>query len=230
MSIKSLLQDLIYLVYPNNCLVCGESLIEKEELICIACLHKLPKTNNHLVTENEIEKRFWGKVRLEKILAYYHFEKGSSIQKILHELKYKKRQDVGELLGKEISLGLKENNFFENIDCIIPVPLHKKRFKQRGYNQSACFAKGLSTTTDIPVNTTTLFRAIENPTQTKKTVYERWENTHGIFQLSETKSIENKHVLLVDDVLTTGATIEACAKTLLEVEGVKVSVLVVGVA
>lgn len=227
MKIKLLLKDLIHLIYPNNCLVCGETLIEGENIICTSCLYKIPKTNNHLIPENEIEKRFWGKVQLENAAAYYRFHKESPIQKLLHELKYNKRQDVGELLGKQISLGLQKNNFFEGIDIIIPVPLHKKRYQERGFNQSACFAKGLSDVIEKAVNTTTLYRAIENPTQTKKNVYERWENTHGIFKLTEKDSLKNKHILLVDDVMTTGATLEACANTLSSIEGAKITVLTI---
>lgn len=230
MNLKSLFQDIINLIFPNTCLVCGENLVEGEDIVCLSCLYKIPKTNNHLIPENEIERRFWGKVRIENVVAYYGFQKGSSIQKLLHELKYNKRQDVGELLGKQIALGLQDASIFENIDVIIPVPLHKNRFRKRGYNQSACFAKGLSNVTEKPIDTTTLYRAIETPTQTKKTVYERWENTNGIFQLSNQESLKNKHVLLVDDVMTTGSTLEACAQSLLEAEGVKVSVLTIAVA
>lgn len=230
MTIRSIIDDVIHLLFPNNCLVCGENLIRSEELICFSCLHKIPKTNNHLITETETDKRFWGKVRIEKAVAFYTFQKGSSIQKLLHELKYRGRKDVGEMLGKKIAIELQQQGTFNTIDVIIPVPLHKKRLKKRGYNQSECFANGLSEVLNKPLNNTSLFRAIENPTQTKKGVYERFENTQGIFELANPNAIKDKHILLVDDVMTTGSTLEACAQVLLKAEGTKVSILTIAVA
>ncbi|MBN1463907.1 MAG: ComF family protein [Paludibacteraceae bacterium] len=230
MTIRSIIDDVIHLLFPNNCLVCGENLIRGEELICFSCLHKIPKTNNHLITETETDKRFWGKVRIEKAVAFYTFQKGSSIQKLLHELKYRGRKDVGQMLGKKIAIELQQHATYNTIDVIIPVPLHKKRLKKRGYNQSECFANGLSEVLNKPVDNTSLFRAIENPTQTKKGVYERFENTQGIFELANPNAIKDKHILLVDDVMTTGSTLEACAQVLLKAEGTKVSILTIAVA
>lgn len=230
MNLNSLLQDLIHLIFPNTCLVCGENLVQGEDIICLSCLYKIPKTNNHLHPDNEIAKRFWGKVPIENTVAFYTFQKSSSIQKLLHELKYRGRQDVGEMLGRQIGITLQNSSDFQSIDLIIPVPLHKKRFKKRGYNQSVCFAQGLSEILHKPVNETYLIRAIENPTQTKKGVYERWENTQGIFELTDHTKLQDKHILLVDDVMTTGSTLEACAQTLLQSDGAKVSILTIAVA
>lgn len=230
MKIHSIFHDLIQLVFPENCLVCNESLIEGESIICLSCLYKLPKTNHHLNAENETAKRFWGKVRIENTIAFYEFQKGNSIQKLLHALKYKGEQEVGKVFGIQIAQVLQENQCLKDIDIIIPVPLHAKRLKKRGYNQSECFANGLSQILNKEVNTTSLFRAIENPTQTKKAVYERWENTQGIFELAEMDSLTNKHILLVDDVITTGSTLEACAQVLLQAKGSKVSILTIAEA
>lgn len=230
MTIRSIIDDVIHLLFPNNCIVCGENLVRGEELICLSCWHKLPKTNNHMYAETETDKRFWGKVQIEKAVAFYTFQKGASIQKLLHELKYRGRTDIGEMLGKKIAIDLQQQGTFDTIDVIIPVPLHKKRLKKRGYNQSECFALGLSQVFKKPFDSKSLLRVIENPTQTKKSVYERFENTQGIFELTNPDAIKDKHILLVDDVMTTGSTLEACAQVLLKAEGTKVSILTIAVA
>jgi len=230
MKIKTILDDIIHLLFPNTCLICGESLIQGEKIICLSCLFKIPKTNHHLKLGNETEKRFWGKVMIENAAGYYSFQKGSSIQKLLHELKYRGGKEVGLVLGKHIGLGLLRSPGFENIDVIVPVPLHKNRLQKRGYNQSEWFAKGLAVALEKPVDNQSLLRVIENPTQTKKNVYERWENTQGIFELADIEAIKNKHILLVDDVMTTGSTLEACAQALLISPGTKVSILTIAIA
>jgi ComF family protein len=228
MNIKSLLKDFLHLIFPNNCLVCGENLVEGEEIICLSCLYKMPRTDYHLYPESDAAKRFWGKVQIEKTGAYFYFQKESAIQKLLHELKYRNGKEVGLFLGKHI--GESVSSTFSDVDIIIPVPLHKKRLRKRGYNQSALLAEGLSEALQKPIDTSSLYRAIENPTQTKKGVFERWENTQGIFCIQSTANIRGKHILLIDDVMTTGSTLEACAQTLLKTEGVKVSILTVAVA
>ena len=230
MKKTALLHDLISLVFPTNCLACGENLVQGEDIICLSCLYHIPKTNNQFNAENETARRFWGKVPVVQACAFYLFEKGSVMQKLLHALKYKGRKDIGIMLGKEIGQALKNSNQFTDIDLIIPVPLHKKRLAKRGYNQSACFGEGLASILEKPLDTQTLYRAIENPTQTKKGVYERWENACGIFQLTKPEQLANKHILLLDDVITTGSTLEACAQTLLLAKGTKVSILTIAVA
>lgn len=230
MNIKTLLLDFIHLIYPNTCLVCGEILVQGEEHICIKCLYKLPKTNYHLQEENQTEKKFWGKVKIEHATAFYSFQKGSSVQKLLHELKYKGKKEIGEVLGKHMAIDLMQCDKYEDIDLIVPVPLHKNRYNKRGYNQSEWIAKGLSAIMEKPIETESLVRLIENTTQTKKAVYERWENTQGIFEVSNSSAFENKHILLVDDVLTTGATLEACVEALLKTSGIKVSIVTLAVA
>jgi len=229
MKIKPI-ADFFNLLFPNLCIVCGENLIQTELHICLTCLHSIPKTNYHLLTDNPIEKRFWGKVPIYKGTAFFFFYKGSPFQKLLHALKYKGNKEIGEVLGKYAAIELLDSPDFKTIDVIIPVPLHPKKYKLRGYNQSEWIAKGLSSILEKPLDIQTLCRVQENTTQTKKTVFERYENTEGIFQISNKESLIGKHVLLVDDVLTIGSTLEACAKALLSIKGVKVSIFTLAVA
>jgi ComF family protein len=224
------LHYLFCIMYPNLCVVCGENLQKHEQLLCLICLHTLPKTNYHLEIGNNIEKRFWGKVELYRATAFFHFQKGSPFQKILHSLKYKDNKELGWLMGKYAAVDLLESADFKSIDLIIPVPLHPNKLKQRGYNQSEWIAKGISDIMCRPQDTKTLIRIKENKTQTRKSVFERFENTEGIFKITETADIEGKHILLIDDVLTTGSTLEACIKALLEIKGVRVSVFALAVA
>ena len=222
--------DLINLMFPNLCVVCGTNLLKNEHQLCLSCLHDIPKTNYHLIKDNPIEKRFWGKVPVYNATSYFFFQKGSSFQKLLHILKYKGNKEIGELMGKYAAIDLLDSPDFTSIDLIIPVPLHPKKYKIRGYNQSEWIGKGISTILDKPQDISTLVRIRENATQTKKTVYERFENTEGIFELRDKTILEGKHVLLVDDVLTTGSTLEACVKALLETKGIKVSIFTLAVA
>jgi len=222
--------DFINLLFPDLCILCGRALQKNEHQLCLSCLHDIPKTNYHLIEGNPIEKRFWGKVPIFRATSYFFFQKGSSFQKLLHILKYKGNKEIGELLGKYAAIDLLDSPDFTSIDFIIPVPLHPKKYKLRGYNQSEWISKGISEILNKPLDTTTLLRVRENPTQTKKTVFERFENTEGIFELSNTTLLAGKHVLLVDDVLTTGSTLEACARALLETQGIKISIFTLAVA
>ena len=222
--------DFIDLMFPNLCVVCGNNLQKNEHQLCLSCLVDIPRTNYHLIEENPIEKRFWGKVPVCRATSYFFFQKGSSFQKLLHILKYKGNKEIGEIMGKYAAVDLLDAPGFASIDLIIPVPLHPKKQKLRGYNQSEWIGKGISIILNKPQDTSTLIRVKENPSQTRKSVYERFENTEGIFKLSDSTILEGKHVLLVDDVLTTGSTLEACILALLETAGIKISVFTLAVA
>lgn len=224
------LTDFFNLLFPDLCVVCGENLLKNEQHICFTCLHAIPKTNYHLLTDNPIEKRFWGKIPVFRGTAFFFFQKGSPFQKLLHALKYKGNKEIGEVLGKYAAADLLDSADFASVDVIVPVPLHPKRYKKRGYNQSECIAKGLSTILGKPQDTTTLHRVRENTTQTKKSVYERFENTEGIFELLDKNTFSGKHILLVDDVLTTGSTLEACIQVLLLSEDIKISIFTLAAA
>jgi ComF family protein len=220
---------LLSIMYPNLCEVCGENLQKQEQQLCLTCLHTLPKTNYHLIRDNSLEKKFWGKVKIERATAYFFFQKGSPFQKILHKLKYKDNKELGYILGKHAANDLLESPEYCDIELIIPVPLHKRKLNQRGYNQSEWIGKGVSEILNIPLDTTSLIRSRENTTQTQKSVFERFENTDGIFKVTNKTAIKEKHILLVDDVITTGSTLEACMKALLEIKGVRVTLFALAV-
>lgn len=224
------LKDFISLVYPQICMACGESLFKHEECICSHCIYYLPKTNFHKEIENDISKMFWGRVPLITGAAYYQFKKQSKVQNLLHQLKYKGQKQVGVKTGSLYGTELKQEKIYQDMSVIIPVPLHPNRERKRGYNQSEMFAMGLSQTMEIPYFSDVLVRTTASETQTKKSKFKRWENVKSIFEIQNEAVIRNKHILLVDDVITTGATIEACAQMLIEVPGVKVSVAAIAYA
>lgn len=228
--IRHIIISFLDLLFPNLCVVCGETLLQNETQICLKCYNDIPRTGYHLERNNKVEKLFWGKVPIEFGTSYFFFQKGSVFQKVLHQLKYKNNREIGEVLGRYAGIDLCESIDFRNIEIVIPVPLHKKKHRKRGYNQSELIARGLSTALGKPLVSNALIRAIANPTQTNKTVYERYENTKEVFRVVNTQSIVNKHVLLVDDVLTTGATLEGCIQELRKVDGVTVSVFTLAVA
>lgn len=212
--VLEILRNVFDLIFPNQCVICGENMQPTEQVLCLKCLYKIPRTNFHLQPDNKLEKRFWGKANVEHATAFFFFQKGSPYRHLLHLLKYKKRADVGRVLGHYAAIDLLESEAFREFDYIVPVPLHPNKLRKRGYNQSECIAEGLAEVLNVQVETKTLFRAIENPTQTKKSVYERWENTDGIFDVANVDTFEGKHILLVDDVLTTGSTLIACVQAL----------------
>jgi ComF family protein len=216
--------ELFSLFFPRYCLGCGEPLTREEEILCTFCLFHLPRTFFHQDPTNPAARVFWGRVRLEAAASFVFFHKGGNVQELLHQLKYQGKKEVGRYLGRLYAYELSDSQFLNGIDMVIPVPLHLKKLRKRGYNQSQCFAEGLAAAAGIPVMGGILSRKTNTATQTKKTRYERWENVEGIFELYNVERITGKHILLVDDVITTGATIEACAGILLGAEDVRVSV------
>lgn len=222
--------DLLNLIYPDLCAVCGRTLIKGEKIICISCICNIPKTNYHLQPGNPVEKLFWWKVAVVRGSSFFFFTKGSPFQKLLHELKYKGNKEVGEVLGKYAGIDLPDSPEFCTVDIIVPVPLHPKKQAKRGYNQSEWIARGLASAMQKPIDTKTLVRIRENATQTRKTVFDRYENTQDIFALKDRATFSGKHILLVDDVLTTGATLEACIQALQESPDIKVSVFTLACA
>jgi ComF family protein len=214
--------DFINLFFPNNCSACGNSLISQEEVLCTACQFKLPRTNFHFDMENPIARIFWGRVNLETATSYLFFNKGGNVQQLVHQLKYKGKKNVGRYLGKLFANDLIQSPHFANIDLIVPVPLHPKKERLRGFNQSMVLAEGLSESFRKPLSKDNLVRTVHTSTQTKKSRYSRWENVKDVFDILDQEKFANKHILLVDDVLTTGATMEACAQKILKIEGTKV--------
>lgn len=225
-----MLQDFLSLIYPRNCVACGNSLFKHEDQVCNYCYSNLPKTNFHKQSRNPVDALFYGRTPLLLASSFYLFQKKGSIQKIMHAIKYKHNKDLAVLVGKWYAEDLKEDPIISKADYVIPVPLHSKKFKIRGYNQSEEFAKGLAEGLKTNLNTSVLTRKEFTETQTKKSKYERWENVEDVFELIVPETFKNKQVILVDDVITTGATIEACCQLLQSIEGIQISVLSIAYA
>jgi len=190
-------------------------------------MQELPVTGFHLEPGNPLAEVFWGRVWLEQAVAWFYFRKGSAYQEVLHQLKYNHRPDIGVFLGRQFGYELKRSPVFIKPDLIIPVPLHRRKMRSRGYNQSEMIARGLSEALSIPFDAQSLRKPAVTSTQTRKSRFERWVNVSGKFEIICSGPVAGRHVLLVDDVVTTGATLEACAEVLLKVPGVKVSVAAV---
>lgn len=225
-----MIADLISLIYPRNCVGCGESLLKHEEEVCNFCYINLPKTNFHLQSVNPVKNLFYGRVELETASSFYYFHKKGGVQKLLHAIKYKGNKELATILGNWYALDICVDPAVRQSVCIVPVPLHRRKLRQRGYNQSEAFGKGLAEGLNIPLNTTLLQRTEHTASQTRKSRWERWENVEDTFEVAADDSLKHRHVILVDDVITTGATIEACCQALQQIEGVKVNVLSIAFA
>jgi len=224
-------KSFINLLYPDFCMICQNDLLTNEKTICTICETKLPYTDYHLVKNNPIEKKLWGRVDVENATALLFFEKGLDVQTLISGLKYKNREDVGVKLAEIYAeILLESKNELLNVDLIIPIPLHYKKKKKRGYNQCDEFVKTLSEKLDIPFSFDSIKRVVDTISQTGKTRINRWENVSDIFKVVKLNNIKNKHILLVDDVITTGATLEALSLKILEIENTKISILVMAAA
>jgi len=224
------IDDFVSLIFPKICAGCGNSLWKHEEVICRICEYHLPKTNFHLDPENAITRLFWGRVNIEHGTAFLWFNKGSMVQKIVHQLKYKGKKEIGVYFGEQYGLVLQTIFSYHSVDAIIPVPLHKKKYMQRGYNQSESFAIGLSKSMKIPVERHLLMRLKATETQTRKSRFNRYQNVKDTFITGNPAPFLGKHLLLVDDVITTGATLESCVLALQEIPGIKISIACIATA
>lgn len=222
--VLSYISDFCSLFFPEACGCCGRSLIAGEKIICTACKYDLPYTDFDRDPDNALARQFRGRFVLGFAVACFYFRQDSKVQSLIHQLKYHNRPETGLWLGKHYGRRIKEYIRMNSPELIVPVPLHRKRQKERGYNQSECIARGLSELTDIPVDITVLQRSSYTDTQTRKSRFLRFENMKDVFSVPETGKVAGKHVLIVDDVITTGATIEACALKLLESGVAKISI------
>ncbi|MDR2146549.1 MAG: ComF family protein [Tannerella sp.] len=228
--IRKLLNDVIDLFYPKACLLCRKSLIEGEEHLCMDCLCDLPKTNFHRNTENPAKELFAGYPNVPEALSFLFYEKEGITQEIVHSIKYYGNRNLARYMGRLAALDIYESGYYQDIDAIIPIPLHKKKKRKRGFNQSEILSLGISEIYCKPVDTKSVIRSVHTSSQTKKTVYDRHTNVENIFKTVDIEALKGKHVLLVDDVITTGATTSACIDALSVVPDLKISVFSLAIA
>ena len=216
-------------ISPRECVVCGQRLAPTERSVCSVCLFHLPRTDFHLnPLDNQMAQLFWKLTTIQKAAALFFYHPHSEMAQIVYRLKYNNRPDIGEDMGRVIACELQCSDFFSDIDILLPVPLSRKRFRQRGYNQSEMLATGISDITHLPIVTKALRRKEFHQSQTMLNRWQRQENVADTFELTDDRRLKGQHVLLIDDVCTTGATLIACANAIKEVEGIRISVLTLG--
>ena len=220
------LKDIFNLFFPDVCLNCKLQLSKNESLICTQCRHDFPETNFTNTPENIIEKKFYGRVPLQAATSLFYYHKNGKVQQIIHQLKYKQQQEIGTLFGNWLGEEMEQSDRFNTIDFVVPVPLHPKKIKTRGYNQLTKFGESISKKLNSQYIENKLVKIGSTNTQTHKSRLERWKSTQHLFDLSDISFFENKHVLLIDDVITTGATIESCTNQLLKTKNIKISIAV----
>jgi len=214
---------LFHLFYPHNCIGCGSDVIDKENFLCLECVNDLPHTNFAMHANNPLEKKFWGRISLTSAMSEFYFSKESIVQNMIYELKYRGNKKAGFYFGNLMGKSLLNSNRFD-VDILIPLPLFERKERMRGYNQSEILCNGISEIINKPVIRNNVIRKVFTETQTKKHRIERWKNVKDIFFVTDPKSLEGKHILLVDDVITTGATLDACGSEILKIKNVKLSV------
>lgn len=230
MFFDSYFSDLLSLVYPRLCNSCQRALISEEECICSFCRFHLPQTRLHKEYDNALTQIFWGRLPIETATALFYFQKKSKVQNLIHQFKYKGKKDIGVYLGKILGHQLTESVYYDKIDLIVPVPLHQEKQHKRGFNQSEIIARGLAFSLKKPLKNNNLIRITKTDTQTRKSRFKRWKNVETVFHVRKPDEFKNKNILLVDDVITTGSTLEACGQKLLEIEGSKLWLVTLAMA
>jgi len=220
-----MINNLINLFFPKVCLGCNGLLISEENVICSSCRHEIPLTQHFLNHENDAFVKFYGKIPVEQVSALFYFHKKGIVQEIIHSLKYRGHQEVGTVFGEWVSEELILLPISTHFDVVIPVPLHKKRLRERGYNQVTNFGIAIAKRLEIPFNESLLLRKVYSKTQVKKDLLGRISVIDSLFDVTFSENDHHKHFLLIDDVLTTGATLEACGRALLKIPGAKISIV-----
>ncbi|KIA87127.1 ComF family protein [Flavobacterium sp. AED] len=223
-------ESIINLFFPKVCSGCSSFLLSNENVICTVCRHDIPLTNHHLNPKNDAFKKFYGRIPVIHTSALFYFHKKGIVQELIHNLKYKGHEEIGTILGEWYAEDLKNINLLQSVDEIIPVPLHRRKLKERGYNQVTAFGEALSSSLNLNYNDSLLIRNVYSKTQSKKNLLGRTEGIETIFDVSFTEKDHQKHFLLIDDVITTGATLEACSHALLKIPGAKISVICMAMA
>jgi ComF family protein len=222
--LKNIVSSTLHLFYPHVCTGCGSDLLKENDLLCLRCIHNLPHTNFAKLPNNQIEKDFWGRIPLTSAYSQFYFSKEFLIQHLIHELKYKGDTKIGFYLGEVMGKTLLKSNRFNTIDALVPLPLYADKEHKRGYNQATVICNGMSSVMNIPVLNGIVIRQHATETQTRKHRTARWENVKDSFKTVKENELNGKHLLLVDDVVTTGATLEACGNVILQTENVNLSI------
>jgi ComF family protein len=230
--LRACLTDFVALFFPQACLACQDTLVAGEQYLCTTCRAELPYTNYHLLpaAQNPLSRRFWGKLPVMHVLSYLHFLRHGHVQHLLHQLKYQGQQEVGKALGQLYGAELAEASLGSEFDLIVPVPLHRRKLAHRGYNQADAFAAGLAAALPCPWSAAALRRTEHTASQTRKSRTERWQNVATVFEVANIQEVAGRRILLVDDVLTTGATLEACGAALLAAGARQVSIATIACA
>jgi ComF family protein len=228
--LKEIKDSFLHVIFPHVCDGCGSDLLNVESRLCIRCFASLPETNFEEHSNNPVEKIFWGRLPIVEATAQFYFTKESLMQRLMHQFKYKGNKDLGLQLGTMMGNSLKSSKRFKDIDALVPLPLFPSKERKRGYNQATILCEGITEMFHRPILKNVITRPQHTETQTKKGRIERWKNIEGKFQLLDTAAIQNKHLLLIDDVITTGATLEACANELLKTGNVKLSIATLCIA
>lgn len=221
------LRDIFYIFYPNLCVTCSKNLLQNESIICIECRHDLPIIDITDYQKNEIASTFYGRIPIKNVASFLYFRKIGKTRDLIHQLKYKGNQEIGRFLGDWYGYQLKESGQFNDVDFVIPVPLHSERLKKRGYNQVTKFAKSISIQLQTEYKPNVLLRISSSKTQTLQKRFERFTNAKTNFKLTNSTIFEGKHILLIDDVITTGATIESCCSELLKTKNIRISIVTI---
>ena len=223
-------KHLINLFFPKVCAGCNTILLMDEQIICTKCRHEIPLTNHHLTENNEVIQKFYGRIPLEFGAALFYFHKKGIVQEVIHHLKYKGNKEISCMIGNWYAEELKDVVLLQQIDFVVPVPIHKKRFQERGYNQVEGFGRAIANKLNIPYEDSIIFRKMYTKTQTKKNLLGRIDVIDNVFEVRNTESYIGKHFLLVDDVITTGSTLEACSRALLKIPNCKISIICMAMA
>jgi ComF family protein len=223
-QLKNIFGSALHLLYPHVCTGCGSDLLEEGNLLCLKCIHNLPHTNFARQANNQIEKDFWGRLPLVSAYSQFYFAKEFLIQQLIHELKYRGNKKIGFYLGEMMGKTLRNSDRFDHIDALIPLPLFAAKEHKRGYNQAAVICDGMSSVMNLPVLNGAVIRQYATETQTRKHRTGRWENVKDSFKVVRENELADRHLLLVDDVVTTGATLESCGNAILQQGNVKLSI------
>ena len=221
--LKELCASLLHLAFPHVCSGCGSDLLPPDHMLCLHCRDELPQTFFHMHANNPVEKIFWGRLPVTHATAQYYFTQGSLIQHLLHHIKYRRDQDLGWYLGRMMGYQLAASNRFACTDALVPLPLFPSRERKRGFNQATIICNGIAAVLQKPVLHDVVARVAATESQTKKSRIERWQNMEGRFLVKDACALEGRHVVLVDDVITTGATLEACGNALLQAANLRLS-------